>query len=151
MGKIIVCHHSHHQKVEGIILQMKTFLPIHIYGIWGIIYISFFISNTHATRIPSVNFSITLWNFCYSLRSLSYLPRLEHCYSCKLRKPLTNLPFTFCIPNEDVCITLLKNFIICFYRRKILPLTGILNHSWTFKRKLTWIHRSKRYISKASN
>ena len=84
----------------------------------GIIHISFFISNTHATRIPSVNFSITLWNFCYSLRSLSYLPRLEHCYSCKLRKPLTNLPFTFCIPNEDICITLLKNFIICFYRQQ---------------------------------
>ena len=118
----------------------------------GIIHISFFISNTHATRIPSVNFSITLWNFCYSLRSLSYLPRLEHCYSCKLRKPLTNLPFTFCILNEDICITHLKTFIICFSSTgKFLPLTGILNHSWTFKKKLTWIHLSKRYISKASN
>ena len=106
------------KKVSSIRYIWRYFCPFTLVGYKSIIHISFSIFSTHVTRIPSVNFSITLWNFCYSLRSLSYLPRLEHCYSCKLRKPLTNLPFTFCIPNEDICITLLTNFIICFYRQQ---------------------------------
>lgn len=107
------------KKVSSIRYIWRYFCPFTLVGYKSIIHISFSIFSTHVTRIPSVNFSITLWNFCHSLRSLIYLPCLKHCYSCKLQSPLTNLPFTFCILNEDMYITHLKIYPVFFIKTHI--------------------------------
>ena len=130
IGKIVVCHHLHHQKVLGIILQMKTFFALYTYGIYKYYTHELF----HILYTRHKNSFCQLFNNLVKLllqfKKFVISPRLEHCYSCKLQKPLTNLPFTFCILNEDICITHLKTFIICFSSTgKFLPLTGILNHS----------------------
>ena len=110
------------KKVWGIPYRCRIFfLHVYHYRIYKCYPHKLFISYTHAAKIPSVNFSITLWNFCHSLRSLLYLPCLEHCYSGKLQSPLTNFPFIFCIQNEDMYNMLLEFPLISFYRQVCFP------------------------------
>ena len=81
---------------------MKTFFALYIYGIYKYYTHELF----HILYTRHKNSFCQLFNNLVKLllqfKKFVISPRLEHCYSCKLQKPLTNLPLTFCIQNEDV-------------------------------------------------